>query len=494
MMWNVDEPRQWRDLLGGMRVRILAAVIVLLAGSSAVSILLLRSVLLDRLDEEIDTNLGREAEEFQLLAAGTNPRTGEPFGDDLAAVYDTYFAREVPDEGETLIAFLGEGVYKTESAANVVPTAELDDTLAFWLTLDNRTEGQIETSGGLAHYIALPLHAGTQDGLFVVANFPAFEQDELNDAVRTQALIHFGTILLASVIAWFLAGRVLRPLSTLADTAQTISETDLTRRIPVRGDDEASRIASAFNDMLARLEGAFATQRSFLDEASHELRAPLTVIRGHVELLDLEDDPQERASTTELITNEIDRMNRMVEDLLTLARAERPDFLTPDSFDLAEWTQDVFRNASVLCARTWELEASAEGFVRADSQRLTQAIMQLAENACQHTDSTGAVRIGSAVVRGVLRLWVRDDGPGVAPGDSERIFERFVKASDRRAGSGLGLSIVAAIAEAHGGRARVVPHIGRGALFEITVPVVPVDEQVAAPAEKTAVDEAASLG
>jgi signal transduction histidine kinase len=132
--------------------------------------------------------------------------------------------------------------------------------------------------------------------------------------------------------------------------------------------------------------------------------------------------------------------------------------------------------------------------VRADSQRLTQAIMQLAENACQHTDSTGAVRIGSAVVRGVLRLWVRDDGPGVAPGDSERIFERFVKASDRRAGSGLGLSIVAAIAEAHGGRARVVPHIGRGALFEITAPVVPVDEQVAAPAEKTAVDEAASLG
>jgi two-component system OmpR family sensor kinase len=89
---------------------------------------------------------------------------------------------------------------------------------------------------------------------------------------------------------------------------------------------------------------------------------------------------------------------------------------------------------------------------------------------------------------------VRDDGPGVAPGDAERIFERFVKASDRRAGSGLGLSIVAAIAEAHGGRARVVPHVGRGALFEIVVPVVPVDEQAVEPGEKAAVDGAVSLG
>ncbi|MGH9252792.1 MAG: sensor histidine kinase [Acidimicrobiales bacterium] len=215
-----------------------------------------------------------------------------------------------------------------------------------------------------------------------------------------------------------------------------------------------------------------------------------------MELLDLEDDPQERASTTELITNEIDRMNRMVEDLLTLARAERPDFLAPEPFDLGEWTQDVFRKASVLCSRTWDLEAGAEGVVRADSQRLTQAIMQLAENACQHTDPTGGVRIGSAVERGVLRLWVQDDGTGVAPGDAQRIFERFVKASDRRAGSGLGLSIVAAIAEAHGGRARVVPHVGPGALFEIVIPAVPVGEPSPEPAEEASasVDGAVSLG
>jgi two-component system, OmpR family, sensor kinase len=457
-----------------MRVRILAAVIVLLAGSSAVSILLLHSVLLERLDEEIETNMLREAEEFQIVAESRLTPDERHTEADLADVFDAYFAREVPDEGETLIAVLGTDIYHTDSAANAVPAEELGESIDYWLSLERRTEGELETSGGIARYIALPLRDGDPPGLFVIANFPESERQELTDAVRTQALIHFGTIVLASVVAWFLAGRVLRPLNTLADTAQVISETDLTRRIAVRGDDEASRIATAFNDMLGRLDRAFATQRNFLDEVSHELRAPLTVIRGHVELLDLEEDPDERASTTLLITNEIDRMNRMVEDLLTLARAERPDFLTPEPVDLEIWTQEMFRKASVLCARSWELEACATGVVRADNQRLTQAIMQLAENACRHTDADVAVRIGSSLRRGSVRLWVHDDGPGVPAEDAERVFQRFVKSSGRRTGSGLGLSIVAAIAEAHGGYARLDTSIRHGTRFEIVVPAAPV--------------------
>jgi signal transduction histidine kinase len=470
MMGGMAQLSRWRNLLGGMRVRILAAVIVLLAGSSAVSILLLRGALLDRLDEEIESNMLRETEEFQIVAAGMLPFDRASTEADLAAVFDAYFAREVPDEGETLIALIGPEIYLTESAAGAVPARDLGETIDYWLSLEERTDDELHTSGGTARFIALPLRENGVDGLFVIANFPADERRELTDAVGTMAVIHFGTIVLASVVGWFLAGRVLRPLNTLAGTARVISETDLTRRIPVHGDDEASRIATAFNDMLARLEGAFATQRNFLDEVSHELRAPLTVIRGHVELLDLEEDPQERASTTLLITNEIDRMNRMVEDLLTLARAERPDFLTPEPVDLELWTQGMFRKASMLCPRRWDLAACASETVWADSQRLTQAIMQLAENACQHTDATGAVRLGSEISGGYVRLWVHDDGPGVAREDAVRIFERFVRTSSSRAGSGLGLSIVAAIAEAHGGYARLNPHTRRGALFEIFIP------------------------
>lgn len=117
---------------------------------------------------------------------------------------------------------------------------------------------------------------------------------KLTDAVTTQVLIHCLTIVLASVVGWLLAGRVLRPLNTLADTAQVISDTDLTAGSRYAATMRRPASPPALNDMLGRLESAFATQRNFLDEVSHELRAPLTVIRGHVELLDLEEDPDER--------------------------------------------------------------------------------------------------------------------------------------------------------------------------------------------------------
>ena len=464
------EERRRPVLLGSMRVRILTAVFVLLAGSSIVSIIVARTSLIRRLDEEVKVDLRQEAAEFHLLASGLNPQTGTPFGNDLEAVFELYFRREVADEGESLLAFIGDELYKSERAAGVVEAHRIDEAVAFWQSLEGRKEGQLDTPVGLVRYVALPLESGGQDGLFVVANFPDFERSEIDDAVRTQALTQFGAILFALLIGLGLAGRVLSPLRSLADTAQTISETDLTRRIPVRGQDEASRIAGAFNDMLGRIERAFAAQRQFLDDASHELRAPLTVIRGHVEMLDLEPDPDERNAMITLITNEIERMSRIVEDLLLLAKAERPDFFTMEPVDISELTADVYRKAKVLCKRDWRLESTANLIVRADEQRLTQAMMQLAQNACEHAVDDGEIRIGSQVEAGMVRLWVHDSGSGVPASESQRIFERFVKGSEQSGGSGLGLSIVAAIAEAHGGHARLRPSDGKGSRFEIVIP------------------------
>src|SRR5690606_991065 len=218
-------------------------------------------------------------------------------------------------------------------------------------------------------------------------------------------------------IGYVLAGRVLRPLRSLAETARKISDTDLTRRIPVRGQDEASQIASAFNDMLARLERAFATQRQFLDESSHELRAPLTVIRGHLELMDLEDDPRERAAIVSLLTDEIDRMNRMVEDLLTLARAQRPDFLAVDEVEVGAWTEEVFRKASVLVASVWAVGASAALVARPDEERLTQVVMRLAVNVGQPIGAGVRVDVGSLLRVSRLVIFVEDDGPGIPDED-----------------------------------------------------------------------------
>lgn len=450
-----------------MRVRIIAAVLVLLAGSSAVSIFLLRGVLLTRLDEEVGVALARETEEFQLLAGGIDPRTGQAFGGDVTAVFDVYFAREVPDDGETLLAYRGSGLYRVEAAPDAAPTGQLAGAVDGWLALRTPQQGASMTPVGDVRWSAVPLDGG----LLMVVNYPATDRDEINGAVATLALTQFGTIVLASLIGLGLAGRVLRPLGSLADAAQAISATDLTRRIPVRGNDEASRIASTFNDMLARLDGAFAAQRRFLDDANHELRAPLTVVRGHVELLELLPDAAERRDTIALIVGEIERMNRIVDELLLLARSERPEFLSPDPVDLGDLTRDVHRNATVLCEREWHLEAVAEAVVVADAQRLTQAMVQLAENACRHTAPGTPVRIGSAVQGGFVRLWVHDAGPGIPEADQERIFLRFVKGAEHTGGSGLGLSIVAAIAEAHGGRAMVVRDAGPGTRVEIRIPL-----------------------
>jgi signal transduction histidine kinase len=132
-------------------------------------------------------------------------------------------------------------------------------------------------------------------------------------------------LLVGSVLAWLLADRVLRPVKTVTESARSISGGDLSRRIPVSGHDEIGLLAQTFNDMLARLETAFETQQRFVNDAGHELRTPITIVRGHLELL--EDDPEDRQATLALVMDELDRMARIVNDLLILAKWEQPDFL-----------------------------------------------------------------------------------------------------------------------------------------------------------------------
>lgn len=459
-----------------MRVRILATVTLLLALSAGVTLLILREVLFDRLEAEVKTSLEQEMEEFVRLRGGLDPLTGQPFDDDHEALFELYFEREVPDEGESLLSFLDGELFLSERAQDAATTDLLGDAFDYWLSLEEQTAGVIETPAGNARFIAQPL--GGND-LFVVANFPQFERDEITEALQAAGATQAGAFVVAFLLALALAGRVLSPLRSLAETARTISDTDFTRRIPVRGNDEATQIARAFNDMLGRLEQAFAMQRRFLDDAGHELRAPLSIISGHVELLELDTDPQARRETIELVLDEIDRMNRIVNDLLVLAQAEQPDFVTRGPVDLADLTEDVRRKATALGPRDWRLDRSADVIVQADAQRLTQALMQLAANALQYTEDGAVIRMGSEVSSGKARLWVHDDGTGVAAEDADRIFQRFVRGSRRKpGGAGLGLSIVRAIAEAHGGEVRLDRSVTRGARFEI---VLPIDGEAAQP-------------
>lgn len=463
-----------RAWFGSIRLRIFAVVAGLLLMSSLASVFLLRALLLDQLDAEVGRQLDAETEEVMLLQSGNDPDTGRPFAGDLRAFFDVYFSREVPDEGEALLAFVGEELYLSSRAQGAAEAGDLDAAIDYWLSVDEIERSTIDTSLGDARYVAIPMDGEPEDGLFVVVNFPAFERDEINQAVETFIWVQLVAMLLAGVLGLSLAGRVLRPLRRLVDTARRISDTDLSQRIPVTGRDEASDIATTFNDMLARLDHAFTMQRQFLDETSHELRTPLTVIQGNLELLHL-DSPEERRHTVGLVMDELERMEHLVNHLFLLARAEHPEFLTMIATDARQIVTDVHRKAAALGERDWRLDVADEVPVVADTNRLAQALLQLADNAVKHTQPGDQIRIGTGEVDGSPRLWVDDQGVGIPPEDRERIFQRFARGSSTTddKGAGLGLAIVSAIAAGHGGSLTLEPRPGPGARFEITLPPVP---------------------
>jgi signal transduction histidine kinase len=471
-MWATDASRSpRRRRLGGARLRILGWYVLLLVAATVLSVLLLREVLVRQLDDEVEASLVQEAEELRALARGRDPETGQPFGRDVDAVFDTFLDRNIPPEGESLFTFVEGRPYRASFGAPY----RLDGDRALverWSRLRSTERGDLDTPAGPVRYLAVPLRFGEETrGVFVVANFMAGERAEVDHAIQVAAVVSVSVLLVASLVAWVVAGRVLAPVRVLTDTARSITETDLTQRIPVRGRDEIADLTATFNAMIERLEAAFATQRAFVDDAGHELRTPITIIRGHLELMG--DDPAERRQIVELVTDELDRMSRMVDDLLLLAKAERPGFLEPEPVEVGVLTRELHHKVAPLAERDWRLERAAAVTVMADRQRLTQALTNLAQNATQHTEDGDVIALGSEATQHEVRIWVRDTGTGIDPADHERIFERFSRAANGRRrsdGAGLGLAIVQAIADAHGGRVELRSRVGAGSTFTLVVP------------------------
>jgi two-component system, OmpR family, sensor kinase len=462
-----------------VRVRILASYVILLAAASLVSVFVARQVLLVRLDDRIHDDLAQEVREFRTLAVeGTDPATGRPFGDDVNRIFKVYLSRNVPGEGEELITIPRRGEVRYQRSERAEFLIE-EPFVSRWQRLEDEERGELDTPAGPAEYVAVPVRVeGRTLGAFVVAIFTAAEREEVDEVVRTVAGVSAGVLILATVIAFLAAGRVLAPLRGLRDAARSITATDLSQRIDAQGDDEIAELGRTFNEMLDRLDHAFTSQREFIRDAGHELRTPITVIRGHLELLAAgEEDPSARAETIAIVTDELDRMSRFVDDLLLLARSERPDFLELQTVNLEELSNELVTKASSLAPRDWTLEAVGRGIIVADRQRLTQAVMNLADNAIHHTEEGDEIVLGSAVNGHEARLWVRDSGPGIDPRERDAIFERLSRGRRARGtyeGTGLGLAIVRVIAEAHGGRVELRGDPGSGAEFDV---VVPVDQQ-----------------
>jgi signal transduction histidine kinase len=450
----------------------LVAHVGLLAIAVVASVLVARQLLLVRLEERIDHELAQEVSELRILARGRDPRTGQRFGVDVRRIFQVFLQRNVPARNEVILTYVDGQPYERSRTLRAPPyRLERDQRLtARWGTLEQADEGEISTPGGRVMYRAVPVRiAGARPATFVVAVFRDPEEDELNDAITALGGVGLAVLLVGSVLAWRLAGGVLGPVRAVTSTARSISETSLERRIPEQGSDEIAQLAATFNEMLDRLERAFGAQRQFLDEAGHELRTPLTIIRGHLELLP--DDPAARRRTHELVVDEVKRMGRLVDDLIVLAQSDEPDFLHLEPVDVGALTNDLHAKVRGLGDRHWQVDALGRGIIVADGQRLTQAVVQLAKNAVEHTEEGAEIGLGSNVSQGGARFWVRDTGSGVASEDRERIFERFERGSNaNREGTGLGLAIVTAIARAHGGRAELERSEDAGATFSITVP------------------------
>jgi two-component system, OmpR family, sensor kinase len=475
MATGADRMPPRRRVFASARLRILASYLVLLLFSTVVGTVVLREVLLSRAGERVDDALAQENQEFRRLASdGRDPRTGDPFGNDVRAIFEVFLQRNVPGEGEAFYTYVGGEPHDRTFAPDLEPLRIPEVDAVGDTATPLRDEVELE-DGTRFRYVAVPVETdGRARGVFAVAIDLSGELDEVNDALRIAAGVNVGVLILASLLAWVIAGRVLAPLRVLRDTARSISESDLTRRIPVQGDDELAD--RTFNEMLDRLEEAFASQKAFISDAGHELRTPITIIRGHLDVMG--DDPQERRETLELVTDELDRMGRLVNDLLLLAKASRPDFLQPETVDLEDLTRELFAKASALAGRDWRLAGVGSGRVVADRQRLTQAMMNLSQNAVAHTGEGDAVELGSDMRNGSVRLWVRDTGPGIPEQEQARIFERFVRL-DRAPtgeGSGLGLAITRAVAEAHGGRVELDSRPGEGARFTLIIPTEPPQE------------------
>ena len=466
---------RWRRFGASITTRLLVSYVVLLTVSTVLSLAVVRQILHIRVDEEVAELLVQEVSEFRRLVGGDDPSTGEPFGRDLKAIFDVFFRRNIPQEGEMVIGIVGDEVRQVKRAHDATfPLERRTELIAGWSRLEQPAHGEIRTPLGVARYLAVPVVLeGETLGAFIVVNFPGFEHAEIDRAMRLAIATAAVVLIVALLLAWALARRVLDPVRLLATTTRSITETDLTRRITVRGADEVSQLAGNFNEMLDRLETAFRAQRQFVDDAGHELRTPITIVRGHLELL--EDDPQQRQETIALVTDELDRMSRIVNDLLVLARSQQPEFLDLDLVEVAEVTEQVHAKATALGDRGWQIERVGHGHILADHQRLTQAIMQLAQNAVDHTGSGERIWIGSAMDEGEARFWVRDEGSGIALEEQERIFDRFARANDTMrassGGAGLGLAIVRAIAEAHHGRVELESTPGAGATFTIVLPI-----------------------
>jgi signal transduction histidine kinase len=377
----------------------------------------------------------------------------------------------VPRDG-TVVALLVDG--RLASAAPGAAGRLVADALETSGLTDEPdvSSGSVVIDGHEYHYAVTSPLDGTA---VIVAADVTTEEDEIDHAVRVLGAVALVVTLAGGIMAWQTMGLALRPLRQTRDAALSIDEHDLSTRIEVRTRDEVGELGTAINHMLERIERAFQLRLSFEDHLGHEIRTPLAIIQGQLEVFP--DDEEGRERSIQICRDEFAVINRDIESLLDLSEIRSP---VPFQFKPIEVSTLAARAAKrarlANPGHAIDVEGADDVMVCCDEVRVLQAISNLVGNACGHSPAGSTVSIRTRVVGSQARFEVEDSGPGISLEDTEHVFEPFYRgpASTGR-GLGLGLSIVKLIAEGHGGTAGIDQAAEGGALFWFTIDHLPAE-------------------
>jgi two-component system, OmpR family, sensor kinase len=431
-------------------------------------------VFVHRLQRELDNDLAEEIPEYN------NAADTRPAGQDLKAFTVRYLQTHILRRGHLLAVSINAPT-PAQAPTDVLTTPGAQfltsvPAVSAWLAAPPRAGTMITLGVAQGQYriLASPIVAGGHPVGTLVA---AVNMNTLNTDRRDQLALGVAEGLAALIAAvaggYLLLRRVLRTVTKVTRVAEQASGGDLGQRLPYDGpDDEVGRLARTVNDMLARLDGAFGAQRRLLADVSHQLRTPLTVIRGHLEVLERTPgaNASERAETIALVIDEVEQTSLMVERLLLLGQALEPDFVLDETVNLPALLDEVFDAAQVMGTRTWSLPAIPDVTVRADRAKLRGALLNLVDNAVKATGEGDTIEISAHLDRDLV-LEVADSGRGISAEDQQAVFDRFRRSGQSAyRGSGLGLAIVKAVTEAHGGRVELTSGVGHGCRIRLILP------------------------
>ncbi len=471
------------SFLSGIRVRLVLAISAVTMATVGASFFALHETTAANLRGRIDRELHEQYAEFQqrVLAGGA---VRDPAA--LARASSRFLAAQRYQPEARIYVISPHGLAPVTNQQRVI-AEELAEARSgrgeqgeaagggIVAAADGLSTVSTDETGKLRVLTEPVLVGGTRVGTFRAAD-PLTSVDQALATLRNRFIaVGIGALLLSIAIAIWLANLISRPLRRMASVASAVDAGDLSHRIDYGGDDEVGVLAEAFNHMLDRLERGFEREREFVSDASHELRSPLTVLRGRIEQLADRVGGGEavRAEAGELM-REVRRMERLTEDMLTLAKAERGGLLQPRRVPLDDFVEDLRRDLPLLGERRYTVESSVHGDLRADPDRLAQVLRNLVTNAVRHTSPDGRIDVSISSANGRAVFAVRDDGTGIEPDQLGRIFDRFHRTDEGRGraegGSGLGLAIARAIVEAHGGSISAESTPGHGATIRFSIP------------------------